>query len=93
MDMMTVLTQSKVPSIYSTNVTNHMEGNEPTARANTNNQPREMDKSAFEPIRFLLYMKSQEESRGIVMYVSGPEACRKCGEEHLSVIEFYQHYN
>lgn len=65
-----------------------MEGNEATAPASSGSQPRVMDKSL---IKFLLYMKSKEENRGIIMYTSGVEACAKCGEDHLS--EFFYHYN
>lgn len=70
-----------------------MEGNEPTAQASSDSQPRATDKSAYELIKFLLYMKSHEEGRGIIMYTAGVEYCKNCGEAHLVIGEFYYHYN
>lgn len=67
-----------------------MEENEPTAQASSSGQPRAMDKSL---IKFLLYMKSKEENRGIIMYIAGVEACSRCGEDHLMISEFHYHYN
>lgn len=70
-----------------------MEGTEPTAQASSGNQPRAMAKSAFTLIKFLLYMKSSDEGRAIIIYTHGPEPCDKCGEEHLVINQFYYHYN
>lgn len=72
-----------------------MEENEPTAPASSSGQPRAMDKSAFELMNFLLYMRSGEEKRGIIMYIdtADPQPCPKCGEIHLTLTQFYYHYN
>lgn len=70
-----------------------MEGNEPTAPASSDNRPRAMAKSALTLLSFYLYMKSKEENRGIIMYTAEPEPCEKCGEVHLTLREFYYHYN
>lgn len=72
-----------------------MEGIEPTAPESSGGHPRVMDKSAYELINFLLYLKSKDENRSTLMYAetANPRPCRKCGEIHVTLIEFYYHYN
>lgn len=70
-----------------------MEGNEPTAPASSSGQPRAMDKSAFEPMNFLVCIR--EARRDVIMYIDSmdPQPCTRCGNIHLTLNQFFYYHN
>jgi hypothetical protein len=72
-----------------------MDDSEDTAPENFSSRPSEMAKETFELINFISYVKCPEEQRAIIMYTETeePKLCPHCGNIHLTLNEFYYHYN
>lgn len=70
-----------------------MEGSEHIAPENTKGQLPELHKSAFDLIRFAAHLKSSDEQRDIVMFHDQVRPCERCGNKHIEIFEFFNHYN
>jgi len=70
-----------------------MEGEKPTAPANSGERPLGLDKSAYDMIQFTLLLRSDEEQRDISMFRNTPKPCARCGETHVDLFQFYHHFN
>lgn len=66
-----------------------MDGNEPTAPANTGAQSRDMDNM----IELAIQERSEHEQRDIAIFCTQERPCPNCGETHINIFQFYLHHN